>query len=186
MSGFTFTRALVCASLMACTFAVESAQAQERTDEPDSGASRPAVEITPFVSMGSARSSRIGAAIAFAWTNQLSVEAEMGYRREEGNLPFLNSTVSLLYATPRIGRAAPYLAAGVGLEQYGTVFSQPGVGVVTLRQTALSVNAGGGVKVPVNDRMAFRSDARWTKTFGRTGGEHWRLYNGMTVGAGKP
>jgi hypothetical protein len=174
--------AIVCS--MFVVFEAGPAQAQEREDERD-GASRPAVEVTPFVSMGSARSSRIGAAIAFAWTEKLSIEAEMGYRKGEGDLNFLNSSASLLYALPRIGRANPYLAAGVGLEQYGTGEHIPGYGVATLRQTALTVNAGGGVKVPISGPIGFRSDARWVKGFGRTAGEHWRMYNGMTVAMGR-
>ena len=178
----TIVCAIVCA--MFVVFGPVPAQAQEREDEPNS-ASRPAVGVTPFVSMGSARSSRIGAAIAFAWTEKLSLEAEMGYRQGEGDLNFLNSSVSLLYALPKVGRVTPYLAAGVGLEQYGAPESIPRYGVVTLRQTALTVNAGGGVKVPVAGPVAFRSDARWVKGFGRTAGEHWRMYNGMTVAMGQ-
>ena len=184
MLRITVSRAIVCATLFLVS-AASTANAQARDGSPDQGASRPAVEVTPFVSMGSARSSRVGAAIAFAWTDTLSIEAETGFRRGEGYLDFLDSSVNLLYSLPQVGRVTPYLATGVGLQQYGTGHSIPGVGVVTLRQTAFTFNAGGGVKVPVAGPVGFRSDARWVKGFGRTAGEHWRVYNGMTVAMGQ-
>jgi hypothetical protein len=142
------------------------------------------VEVTPFVSLGSERAERIGAAIAFAWTNTISLEAEMGYRRGEGGMHALSSSLSMLYHLPQLWRVRPYLAAGAGLEQYGLAVTTPQGGFFTLPRTGLTVNAGGGVKVPVTDRVGFRSDARWVNGFGRGAGEHWRVYNGMTVGVG--
>ena len=48
-----------------------------------SGTDNPApVEVTPFVSMGSYPSSRVGVAVAFPLTPNLSVESEVGYRRD--------------------------------------------------------------------------------------------------------
>ena len=141
------------------------------------------VEVSAFVSQGSPASSRIGAAIAFAWTSDLSVEMEMGYRRSD--IDAVGSSVNLLYALPRIGRVAPYLAGGAGLEKYASAIAGPNKSIVTLSNYAFTVNAGGGVKVPVDDNWAFRSDARWYKGFGRHGQEHWRLYNGVTLGTGQ-
>jgi hypothetical protein len=89
--------------------AIAPAHAQTRSDVD---VTRPAVEISPFVSLGSDPSSRIGVAIRFAWLSNLSVEAEVGYR---GESDALSATASLLYDLPRLGRAIPYLAAGAGL-----------------------------------------------------------------------
>jgi hypothetical protein len=48
----------------------------------------------------------------------------------------------------------------------------------------LAINAGGGLKLPVNDTWGIRTDARWFNGLGRDAGEHWRLYNGVTFPTG--
>jgi hypothetical protein len=137
-----------------------------------------AVEVTPFVGIDSASSARVGAAIRFAWMRNVSLELEMEYRRSE--IHALDSSLSVLYDLPRLGRAVPYVAAGAGFEQYGTAFQVPGAGVVTTRGLALTVNAGGGVRVPVDENWGIRTDARWSNGVGRDAPERWRLYNGVT------
>jgi hypothetical protein len=140
------------------------------------------VEITTFVALGSPASSKIGAAIAFAWTSNTSLEVEVGYQR--GDMGALNASVNLLHTLPRIGRVVPYLAGGVGLAKSNLVITGPDDSVVALSEYALTVNAGGGVKVPVDENWGFRTDARWFHGFGRTG-DHWRISNGITFGTGK-
>ena len=141
-----------------------------------------AITVTPYVSLGSPFSSRVGAAIAFPLTNQMSLEAEVGYRRQEVNA--LSAHLSLLQDLPRIGRIRPYLAAGIGLEEYGTPVPQPSGTLATVGRMALSVNAGGGIKVPVDENWGVRADARWFNGVGEQAGEHWRLFNGVTLRAG--
>lgn len=135
------------------------------------------VEVTPYVSMGSYPSSRVGAAIAFRLTPAFSVESEVGYRRDP--IGMLSMSASLLYDLPRIGPVMPYLAAGAGLEQYATAFRLPDGALAAQQRTALALNAGGGLKVPVNDNWGIRADARWFNGLGRDAGEHWRLYDGV-------
>lgn len=149
--------------------------AAQSTDERRTAA----VEVTPYVSLGSFPSSRIGAAIAFPLTPSLSLESEVGYRHDPTGL--LSLSASLLYDLPSIGRVTPYLAAGAGLEQYGTAAQLPDGTLATQERTAFAINAGGGLKVPVNDRWGIRTDARWFNGLGRDAGEHWRLYEGVTV-----
>lgn len=142
------------------------------------------VEVTPYVSLGSFGSSRIGAAIEFPLTSKTSIEAEVGYRQDE--IHALSASVNLLYYTPRIGRVMPYVVGGAGLAQYGTFFFAPGSQTpVTLSQVTVTVNAGGGIKVPVTNNWGLRTDARWTNGFGRSAGENWRVYNGISLGTGK-
>lgn len=160
-------------------FTAGSARAQS-TDESD-GTQR-AVTITPFVSLGSFVSSRVGAAIAFPVTDKMSLEAEVGYRRQELNA--LSAHLSLLYDLPTLGRVTPYLATGIGLEEYGVAAPQPNNTVATLPRIAVAVNAGGGVKVPVDDRWGVRTDARWFNGLGGQAGEHWRVFNGVTLKTG--
>src|SRR6476620_10494879 len=68
------------------------------------------VEVTPYVSLGSYPSSRVGAAIAFRLTPTLSIESEVGYHHDIAGA--LSLSAALLYDLPRIGRVIPYLAAG--------------------------------------------------------------------------
>ena len=179
----TRTFVLLSVSVVALTFAAAPALAQTEARPGEHGSTTP-VEVTPFVSLGSSASSRVGGAVTFPWTATLSVEGEVGYRRAELNA--LSSSVNLLYWLPRVGRVAPYLATGVGLEQYATAVAGPTTSLVIQPRTALTINAGGGVKVPANDRWGFRTDARWFNGLGQTAPEHWRLYNGVSINAGKP
>jgi hypothetical protein len=91
-----------------------------------------------------------------------------------------------LYDLPRVGRATPYVAAGAGLSQYGApVFSLDGRPVGTQSGLALTVHAGGGVKVPMNDALDLRTDARWFKSFGRAGSEQFRVAQGISFDVAK-
>jgi len=140
------------------------------------------VEITPFVGIGSGASHRIGAAIRFAWTQDLGVELETDYR--DGEIHAISSSVGLIYDLPRLGRIVPYVTGGVGFEQYGTVAAIPGQGLIVQPRLAFTLNAGAGVRVPVNDRWGVRADARWSNGIGWTAPERWRVYNGVTFRSG--
>jgi len=145
-----------------------------------------AVEVTPYVAIGTAGVSPFGAAVTFPLTTTLSLETDVTYRRGEGELHFLSTNASLLYGLPRVGKAAPYVAGGVGLAQYGTpVLSSNVLPVGTERRLAPTVNAGGGVKVPMNDALDLRTDARWFKSFGRQGSEQFRVAQGIAFDVGK-
>ena len=120
-----------------------------------------AVEVTPYVALGSEAASPIGAAVTFPVTSTLSVETDVAYRRGEGRIHALSTNVSLLYSLPRVGRSTPYLAAGVGLSEYGApVSSSEGPPIGTQSRLAMTVNAGGGLNVPMNDKLGWRTDAR--------------------------
>jgi hypothetical protein len=163
------------------------ASAQDTTADPTPpAATTPAIEVTPFVSIDSRGSLPIGAAVTFPLNRSFSVEAEVGYRKGEGHLNALSSSANLLYSLPQIGRATPYLAGGAGLAQYGTpIVSREGAVTGTLPRVAFEVNAGGGLKVPVSENVGMRTDARWFKSFGRNGSEHWRLSHGVSFDTGK-
>ena len=144
------------------------------------------VEVTPYVALGSAAASPVGAAVTFPVTSTLSVETDVAYRRGEGGIHALSSSVSLLYFLPRVGQAIPFVAGGVGLSQYGApVFSANGRPIGTEPSVALTVNAGGGVKMPMNEKLDLRTDARWSKSFGRQGSEQFRVAQGISFDVGK-
>jgi hypothetical protein len=84
--------------------AVAPVLAQDGPAPAPPAAASPAVEITPFVAMGSNGSSPIGAAVSFPLSPSFSIEAEVGYRRGEGDINALSSSANLLYSLPRVGR----------------------------------------------------------------------------------
>jgi hypothetical protein len=181
----TFTARTLPVMPLLLVAAVSPASGQDATAPPQAATS-PAVEVTPFVAMGSNGSSPIGAAISFPVGSSFSIEAEVGYRRGEGNINALSSSANLLYALPRVGRTVPYLAAGAGLAEYGSPIVAPdGHLVGTQPRTAFVVNAGGGLKVPVDESWGMRTDARWFKSFGRDASEHWRVSQGVSFDVGK-
>jgi hypothetical protein len=144
------------------------------------------VEVTPYVALGSAAAAPVGAAVTFPVTSTLSVETDVAYRRGEGGIHALSSSVSLLYFLPRVGRSIPYVVGGVGLSQYGApVFSSNGRPIGTEPSVALTVNAGGGLKTPINEKLDLRTDARWFKSFGPQGSEQFRVAQGLSFDLGK-
>ncbi|MCA1481206.1 hypothetical protein, partial [Bradyrhizobium sp. NBAIM08] len=135
---------------------------------------------------GSAAASPVGAAVTFPLTSTLSVETDVAYRRGEGDIHALSTNVSLLYFLPRVGKATPYVVGGIGLAQYGTpVYSSKGPPIGTVADVALTVNAGGGLKVPMTEKVDWRTDARWFKSFGRYGSEQFRVAQGLSFDVGK-
>jgi hypothetical protein len=144
------------------------------------------VEVTPYVALGSAAASPAGAVVTFPVTSTLSFETDVAYRRGEGRIHALSSSISLLYSLPRVGQSTPYVAGGVGLSQYGApVFSSNGRPIGTEPRVALTVNAGGGLKMPMNEKLDLRTDARWFKSFGPQGSEQFRVAQGLSFDVGK-
>jgi len=144
------------------------------------------VEVTPYVALGTAGASPVGAAVTFPVTSTLSVETDVAYRRGEGRIHALSINTSLLWFLPRVGQSKPYVAAGVGLSQYGApVFSSDGPPIGTQSRVAMTVNAGGGLMMPVNDKLGLRTDARWFKSFGQQGSEQFRVAQGISFDVGK-
>jgi hypothetical protein len=145
-----------------------------------------AVEVTPYVAIGSDAASPVGAAVTFPVTSTLGIETDVAYRRGEGRIHALSTHTSLLWSLPRVGSSTPYLAGGVGLSQFGApVFSSDRLPIGTQSRVAITVNAGGGLKMPVNDTLDLRTDARWFKSFGRHGSEHFRVAQGISFDARK-
>ena len=127
----------------------------------------------------------VGAALTFPVTSKLSVETDVAYRRAEGNIGALSLSAGLLYDLPRVGQSTPYVAAGLGLSQYGApVFSSSGRPIGTQPRVAMTVNAGGGLKMPMNEKLDLRTDARWFNLLGQ-GGEGFRVSQGISFGVGK-
>jgi hypothetical protein len=173
-------------ALFVSIFAASPALAQSQPMPGPAGPSARAVEVTPFVSLGSPGSTPVSAAISFPLSDHLSVEAEVGYRRGEGRMHALSSNASVLWTLPRIGATVPYLAAGVGLAEYGApILGRDGTPIGTEPLVAFTVNAGGGLKIPVDNAWGMRTDARWFKSHGRNASEHWRVAHGISFDVAK-
>ena len=143
------------------------------------------VEFTPYLALGSAGASPVGMAITFPVTSTLALETDVAYRRGEGTHA-LSTSGSLLYSLPRVGQLRPYAAGGIGLAQHGSpIFSPKGVPIGSQSRLAVTLNAGGGLKTPVNERLDLRTDARWYKSFGPEGTEAFRVAQGISFKAGK-
>jgi hypothetical protein len=138
---------------------------------------RDAIEVTPYVALGSGSSAGAGAAVRWPLVGALSLEVDTSYRHAE--IGAMNVSANLLYDLGTFGRITPYVAAGVGLDQYGTPEATPG-GIVSRERTGMAVNAGGGVRVRAAEQWGLRTDARWINGLGRQSGERWRVYNGVT------
>ena len=164
---------LTCAALAVAS----SARAQ---DDGRQEQSRSGIEITPYVSLGSAAASGVGTAVVLPLGSRLSLELETALRRAEMNA--LNCNVSVLVDLPSVGRAIPYVVGGIGLEQYATAIGSLGGGLVVQARTAFTLNAGGGLRIPVDEHWGVRADARWFNGVGRDAPERWRVYNGVTFG----
>jgi opacity protein-like surface antigen len=160
-----------------------AAHAQTSGDGTDGRGSpgRP-IEITPYVLMGSGPASGAGAAVRWPLVSRFGIELETELKRAE--ITAVNVALSLVYDLPAIGPVTPYAAAGIGLERFGKALHRPGGEPLRGSDTGLTVNAGGGVRVPVNDRWGVRSDARWIYGSGRDAPDQWRVYNGATVAVG--
>ena len=144
------------------------------------------VEVIPYVALGSEAASPVGTAITFPLTSRLSLETDVAYRRAEGGINALSTNASLLWFLPRVGQSTPYAAAGIGLAQYGApVFTSQGPPIGTVSRIAMTVNAGGGLKVPMTDTLDLRTDARWFKSFGKQGSEQFRVAQGIAFDVGR-
>ena len=171
-------RAYRSAAFALVAFALEASPARAQNARP--------VEVTPYVALGSAGASPVGASVTFPVTSTLSVETDIAYRRGEGRIHALSSSASLLYLLPRAGQTTPYVAAGIGLSQYGApLFSSDGPPIGTQSRVAMTLNAGGGLKIPMNEQLDLRTDARWFKSLGRHGSEQFRVAQGVSFDVGR-
>ena len=125
------------------------------------------VQVSPFVSSGG-DSSSVGVGVRWPFMSRLGLEFEAEYRRTlarplhgtpENN--GVNGNVNLVLDLPAIGRVRPFVLGGGGLEHY-TFIVQPEPYLLRDTGVAFVVNAGGGVRVPINDRFGIRTELRWT------------------------
>lgn len=143
-------------------------------------------DVMPYVALGSAGTSPVGVAVTLPVASNFGVETDVAYRRGEGGINAMSTSASLLWFLPRVGRSTPYLAAGLGLSQYGApVLSSVGTPIGAESRMAMTVNAGGGLKMPVKDNVDLRTDVRWTLSPGTQRPEQLRVAQGISLAVGK-
>src|SRR4051812_35777870 len=70
------------------------------------------VEVTPYMAIGSAGTSPVGAAVTFPVTSTLSLETDVAYGGRASGIYALSTNASLLWFLPRTGLLRPYVAGG--------------------------------------------------------------------------
>lgn len=143
-------------------------------------------EVTPYVALGLDSTIPVGAAVTIPVTSTLSLETDASIRRSEG-LPAVGLNTSLVWLLPRVGYATPYLAGGVGLSQFRALaYSYNGGPMIGGEQrVALTMNVGGGLKMPMSEKLDLRTDVRWFNSVGNAGFELFRVAQGIGFDVGK-
>jgi opacity protein-like surface antigen len=127
----------------------------------------------------------IGGAVAYDWTQNLGFEVEVArvfdVAGDDDNLDWsltnINANVVFHFDVPRV---TPYATAGLGWERSSPSFDvvDPAANAIG-SSTEVAWNVGGGVKVPVGDRVLARGDIRRFQV-NDVAPDHWRLYGGLT------
>ncbi|MEX1129137.1 MAG: outer membrane beta-barrel protein [Vicinamibacterales bacterium] len=149
------------------------------------------VTVTPFLSVSFGTSNDlgsslgIGGAVAYDWTKNLGFEVEVArvfdVAGDDDNLDWsltnINANVVFHFDVPRV---TPYATAGLGWERSSPSFDvvDPAADPIG-SSTEVAWNIGGGVKVPVGDRVLARGDIRRFQV-NDVAPDHWRLYGGLT------
>jgi hypothetical protein len=151
--------------------------------------------LTPFlhtsVDVGSPapdNSLGLGFAVGYDWTSNLGFEGEVSHlfdvASDSADIDWSVTTFSAnaIYHFD-VRRVTPYATLGLGFERssYGL---KDALDLPDLSSNELSVNFGGGVKYPINDRWLARGDLRRFAA-NDLAPDHWRLYGGLTFNVGR-
>ena len=149
------------------------------------------VTATPFLSVTFGTSNDlgsslgIGGAIGYDFTSNLGVEVEVGrvfdVAGDDDNIDhsLTNFGANVVYHFDVV-RATPYATAGLGWVRSSPDVKNPDpLALYPGSSTEIAWNFGGGVKVPLNDRMLARADLRRFQV-NDLAPDHWRLYGGVT------
>jgi OmpA-OmpF porin, OOP family len=154
-------------------------------------------EITPFIGFGlgfgespalSDGAFMLGVAGAYNFTTQLAVEGELGIipdiagETNTADISVQTFSANGVYHFDTRTAIVPYATFGLG-------FGRMHVELVEIRDPPLetssefAVNFGGGVKYPINDRLAVRGDLRYFN-INDENPNFWRIYGGATFRLG--
>ena len=149
------------------------------------------ITATPFLSTSFGTSNDlgsslgIGGAIGYDFTRNLGLEVELGrvfdVAGADDNIDHSLTNISgnVIYHFDVV-RATPYATAGLGWERSAIDVKNPDpLALYAPSSTEIAWNFGGGVKVPLGDRLLARADVRRFQV-NDLAPDHWRVYGGIT------
>jgi opacity protein-like surface antigen len=130
----------------------------------------------------------LGFAVGYDWTSNLGFEGELSHlfdvAGDSADVDWSVTTFSgnaIYHFDAR--HVTPYATLGLGFEHSGHSLNDL-ADVPDLSATEITVNFGGGVKYPLNDRWTARGDLR-RFVASDIAPDHWRLYGGLTYNLGR-
>lgn len=147
------------------------------------------IEISPFVSFGWGNGAGTGAAVRWPIAERFALLGDVEFRHTDGNLltfenEGLHATLNLVFDLPSAGRFTPYVLGGGGLEHYSLRPDPALAAFVPRTGRSFVTNAGGGVRMAINDRWGIRAELRWTDGWAGGAPQSLQIYYGATIGVG--
>lgn len=150
------------------------------------------VTVTPFLGLSFGTSNDLGSSlgagfsIGYDWTRNLGFEFDLGHvfdvAGDDDNLDWslTNFSGNVVYHFD-VPRVTPYATLGLGWERSSPDYDviDP-LALVVGSSTEIAWNIGGGVKVPIGQRLLARGDVRRFQVNDVAAPDHWRLYGGLT------
>jgi opacity protein-like surface antigen len=128
----------------------------------------------------------LGVAVGYDLTRNLGFEGEIGHlfdvagTTDNIDWSITNFSANAIYHFD-VKRVTPYATLGIGLER--SSYDLKADDDLQLEQdpssSEVSINFGGGVKYPINDRWSARADLRRFQA-NDIAPDHWRVYGGLT------
>jgi OOP family OmpA-OmpF porin len=142
-------------------------------------------DVTPFLNFNfgsdvDGTSPGLGVAAGYNWTENVAFEGEFSWlpdvfgSDQNADERVVTLSANGVYYFVVHGKVVPYATLGIGIGHTGLTVKSPASEV---SETGFQVNVGGGVKVPVNDRITVRGDLRHFHTNDQPA--FWRLYGGV-------
>jgi opacity protein-like surface antigen len=130
----------------------------------------------------------LGFAVGYDWTSNLGFEGELSHLFDvAGDSADLDWSVTTFSGNAiyhfDVRHVTPYATLGLGFEHSGHSLKDL-TELPDLSATEITVNFGGGVKYPLNDRWTARGDLR-RFVASDIAPDHWRLYGGLTYNLGR-
>ena len=183
-------RSLVAVLILAvCTSLVPSTAAAQSIARPDSWTLTPFLHTSVDVDDPAPDNSLgLGFAVGYDWTANLGFEGEISHLFDvAGDSADVDWSVTTFSANALyhfdVRRVTPYATFGIGFERSSQGF-RDAIDLPDLSSNEISVNFGGGVKYPLNDRWVARGDLR-RFVANDIAPDHWRLYGGLTYNLGR-